>query len=241
MPAAATTSCRDRHLPRPTSRSTSRSSAPASPGCGPHTTSAVADPATAGRRHRAGGRRLRRLGTQRRLVLGAVPRLRSKIARLRGSLATPHAAQHRCDAGDASARSAGHRRRGHRLRLPPGRHLSFARTPAQLERARAEVADAHAWGDTEDDLRLLYADEARDVGRVPTSLGGTCTPHCARIHPARLVRGLAAAVERRGVTIYERTSAVEVAAEPGPDRPRHGAGRARRPRDRGLHRRHRPG
>ena len=36
-------------------------------------------------------------------------------------------------------------------------------------------------------------------------LGGSYTPHCAAIHPARLVRGLAEAVERRGVTIHERT------------------------------------
>jgi glycine/D-amino acid oxidase-like deaminating enzyme len=36
-------------------------------------------------------------------------------------------------------------------------------------------------------------------------LGGTFTPHCAALDPARLVRGLALAVERRGVVIYEQT------------------------------------
>ena len=44
----------------------------------------------------------------------------------------------------------------------------------------------------------------------PTVLGGTYTPHCATIDPARLVRGLAEAVERRGVTIYEQTEATEL-------------------------------
>ena len=39
------------------------------------------------------------------------------------------------------------------------------------------------------------------------------SPHCARVDPARLARGLAEAVERRGVTIYERTPAVAI--EPG--------------------------
>ena len=39
-------------------------------------------------------------------------------------------------------------------------------------------------------------------------LGGLYTPHCAAIHPARLVHGLADAVRRRGVRIYERTPAV---------------------------------
>jgi glycine/D-amino acid oxidase-like deaminating enzyme len=43
------------------------------------------------------------------------------------------------------------------------------------------------------------------------ALGASYTPHCARVHPARLVRGLARAVERRGAVIHERTpvSAVE--------------------------------
>jgi glycine/D-amino acid oxidase-like deaminating enzyme len=36
-------------------------------------------------------------------------------------------------------------------------------------------------------------------------LGGTYTPHCAAVDPAALVRGLAKAVERRGVTVYEQT------------------------------------
>jgi glycine/D-amino acid oxidase-like deaminating enzyme len=39
------------------------------------------------------------------------------------------------------------------------------------------------------------------------------SPHCARLHPAKLVRGLAKAVERRGVAIYERTPALAV--DPG--------------------------
>ena len=42
-------------------------------------------------------------------------------------------------------------------------------------------------------------------------LGGVYTPHCARLHPARLVRGLAAAVERRGATIFERSRVVDLA------------------------------
>jgi glycine/D-amino acid oxidase-like deaminating enzyme len=38
-------------------------------------------------------------------------------------------------------------------------------------------------------------------------LGGTYTPHCAAVDPARLVRGLAVAVERRGVVVHEQTEA----------------------------------
>jgi glycine/D-amino acid oxidase-like deaminating enzyme len=35
------------------------------------------------------------------------------------------------------------------------------------------------------------------------------SPHCARVHPAKLVRGLARVVESLGVPIYERTPVVE--------------------------------
>ena len=57
-------------------------------------------------------------------------------------------------------------------------------------------------------------------------LGATYTPHCAAIHPARLVRGLAHAVERRGGVIHEGTPVL--ATEPGRVRTdrRHGAGAA---------------
>jgi glycine/D-amino acid oxidase-like deaminating enzyme len=47
--------------------------------------------------------------------------------------------------------------------------------------------------------------------RIPGVLGGTYTPHCARVDPARLARGLATACERRGVVIYERSTATEIA------------------------------
>ena len=41
--------------------------------------------------------------------------------------------------------------------------------------------------------------------RVAGLRGARFTPHCARVQPAKLVRGLAAAVERHGATIHERT------------------------------------
>jgi glycine/D-amino acid oxidase-like deaminating enzyme len=44
-------------------------------------------------------------------------------------------------------------------------------------------------------------------------LGATFTPHCAAIHPGRLVRGLARTVERLGVTIHEHTPVTAI--EPG--------------------------
>ena len=85
-----------------------------------------------------------------------------------------------------------------------------ARTPLQLQRARAEVAEARRWGLGEEDLRLLDAAEAgRRIGAT-NMLGATYTPHCAALHPARLVRGLAAAVERAGAVLHESTAVTRI-------------------------------
>jgi glycine/D-amino acid oxidase-like deaminating enzyme len=86
-----------------------------------------------------------------------------------------------------------------------GGTVLLARSAAQLERARAGVAEAREFGFGPEDIRLLDASEA--VGQVGASrvLGATFTPHCAAIHPSRLARGLAAVVRARGVALYERT------------------------------------
>ena len=86
-----------------------------------------------------------------------------------------------------------------------GGTVLLARGEAQLARARAEVAEARELGIGGEDLRLLSRTET--LARVGATgvLGATFTPHCAALHPAKLVHGLAGALERRGVTIYERT------------------------------------
>ncbi len=109
-------------------------------------------------------------------------------------------------------------------RARKGGTVVVARTPAQLRAARAEVAEARAWGRDESDLRLLDATAARQRLAAPDVLGATFTDDCAAIHPARLVRGLARAVERRGGTIHERTRAT--ALEPRRVRTEHGTVRA---------------
>jgi glycine/D-amino acid oxidase-like deaminating enzyme len=94
-----------------------------------------------------------------------------------------------------------------------GGTVMLARTGVQFERARRHVAEARAAGIGPEDLRLLSAAEASSMARATNVLGGTYTPHCAAVDPARLVRGLGQAVEGRGVTIYEQTAARAV--EPG--------------------------
>ncbi|WP_460819542.1 NAD(P)/FAD-dependent oxidoreductase [Nocardioides korecus] len=94
-----------------------------------------------------------------------------------------------------------------------GGTLTLARTPVQLRRLEAEVRTAHGRGFTEDDERLLGAAEASAVLDADGVLGGAFTPHTARVHPARLVRGLARVVEAAGVEVFERTEVTGI--EPG--------------------------
>ncbi|GAB3266603.1 NAD(P)/FAD-dependent oxidoreductase [Nocardioides dilutus] len=95
--------------------------------------------------------------------------------------------------------------------LAKGGTIRLARGPAQLARARAEVEEARHWGRDTEDLRLLDAAQAGELVRADGVTGATYTPDCAAIHPARLVRGLARAAERRGVTIHERTRVTGIA------------------------------
>ncbi|HEY5989096.1 MAG TPA: FAD-binding oxidoreductase [Streptosporangiaceae bacterium] len=92
-----------------------------------------------------------------------------------------------------------------------GGTVQLARSATQLERAHAEVAEAREFGFGEDDLRLLTQGEAGAMVGAVGVLGGTYTPHCAVIHPARLVRGLAEVVRRRGVSVFESTPVTEIA------------------------------
>jgi glycine/D-amino acid oxidase-like deaminating enzyme len=74
-----------------------------------------------------------------------------------------------------------------------GGTISLARTPAQLKRARSSRET------------FLDADAARKICGATGVLGGSYSPHCAALQPAKLVRGLAAAAARRGVAIHEGT------------------------------------
>jgi glycine/D-amino acid oxidase-like deaminating enzyme len=61
-----------------------------------------------------------------------------------------------------------------------------------------------------DGLELLDADQARARVNVTELTGGLFSPYTAVIHPGKLVRGLARAVEGRGVRIYEQTAVTRV-------------------------------
>jgi glycine/D-amino acid oxidase-like deaminating enzyme len=101
--------------------------------------------------------------------------------------------------------------------------LTLATTPAQLVRLRAAIADDRRWGFGERDYAWLDREEARARINAAGCLGGIYTPHCATVHPARLVRGLAHTVEGLGVSIYEQTAATSIEPHSVPTR----AGRIR--------------
>jgi glycine/D-amino acid oxidase-like deaminating enzyme len=86
-----------------------------------------------------------------------------------------------------------------------GGTVMLARSDVQLERAREEIREAREFGFGDEDLRLLTAGEASELAAATNVVGGTYTPHCAAIHPARLARGLADVLRRSGVGLYERT------------------------------------
>jgi glycine/D-amino acid oxidase-like deaminating enzyme len=89
--------------------------------------------------------------------------------------------------------------------------LMVATSAPQVARLHEAVARRRGYGIGEDDLRVLEPAELDERVRVAGARAAWFTPHCARLDPARLARGLALACERRGVTIYERTEAEDIA------------------------------
>ncbi len=89
-----------------------------------------------------------------------------------------------------------------------GGETTVARGPAQLARLREAHASMAARAGTD----VVWLDREEALARI--AVAGTSAalwhPHCARIHPAKLLRGLAAAVEALGVEVYEGTRVTQV-------------------------------
>jgi glycine/D-amino acid oxidase-like deaminating enzyme len=90
--------------------------------------------------------------------------------------------------------------------------LTVVRNEPEADRARALVAAFHQQGFGEADFRWLDARESDARVRVANARGAVYSPHGAAVQPAKLARGLARVVGRRGVTLYERSPARGVAA-----------------------------
>jgi glycine/D-amino acid oxidase-like deaminating enzyme len=83
--------------------------------------------------------------------------------------------------------------------------LTVARGAHQLPALRSSYAAYERLG-LADHYQFLSPEEVADRVRVTDVHGGLYTPDGASIHPARLARGLARAVEAHGGTIYEQTA-----------------------------------
>ena len=88
-----------------------------------------------------------------------------------------------------------------------GGTIVMARNDAQVSRSHDEILEARSLGFGEDTVHWLDAKDAATVLRARNVMGGTYTPHCASLQPAKLVRGLSDSLERKGVVIYEQTTA----------------------------------
>jgi glycine/D-amino acid oxidase-like deaminating enzyme len=88
-----------------------------------------------------------------------------------------------------------------------GGSLTVARSHPQEERLRLHYADDLPWIP---EIEWLIGHEVTERIGMSNARAATYTPHCARIHPAKLVRGLAATVESKGVHIVEGTAVEEI-------------------------------
>jgi glycine/D-amino acid oxidase-like deaminating enzyme len=93
-----------------------------------------------------------------------------------------------------------------------GGTVRWARNGAQAERQRVEVEHHRSLGVTDDELRLLSAGDAREIGNATDVRGGVFLAASAALDPARLVRGIASVVAQRGVAVYEQTEVTALEA-----------------------------
>lgn len=91
-----------------------------------------------------------------------------------------------------------------------GGTLEIARNPAQAGRLAKALEDERYWGI--DGVESLTKAESAQRIRFADVVSAYHTPHCARIQPARLARGLADLVERLGATIHEQTPVTRIEA-----------------------------
>ena len=86
--------------------------------------------------------------------------------------------------------------------------LCVATHPAHMQRLRDNLAAHQHWGEGHR-ARAIGPEESRARIYIPGTLGALVISGMARVQPAKLVRGLAAACERLGVRIVEGTAVTE--------------------------------
>ena len=81
----------------------------------------------------------------------------------------------------------------------------MARKPIEVTRAKASVAETEKYG-----VDSLTWREPGNTLNSPGLLGATFNPNTATVHPAKLVRGLARAVEDMGGVVREQTTVTKI-------------------------------
>jgi glycine/D-amino acid oxidase-like deaminating enzyme len=91
-----------------------------------------------------------------------------------------------------------------------GGTVSLARTAAQESRLVEHVDEARSFGFGPDDVRWLDTVEVEQHCHATSVRSALYTPHCAVIHPMRLVHAVAAAAARRGVRLHEHSPVLTI-------------------------------
>jgi glycine/D-amino acid oxidase-like deaminating enzyme len=94
------------------------------------------------------------------------------------------------------------------IHFAKGGGMSVARGRHQLPAVRGSHEEFKGLG-LGDRVQLLDKAETESRVKISDALGAIFYKDAANIHPGRLVRGLARAVERRGVNIYEQTEVTD--------------------------------
>lgn len=87
--------------------------------------------------------------------------------------------------------------------------ISLARNPVQLDRLRSQVETFTRFG-LPDAHQLLTADDARAHCAATGVVGGSFTPHCATVHPARLTHAVARSAIAAGARVHGGTAVTEI-------------------------------
>ena len=87
--------------------------------------------------------------------------------------------------------------------------IRLATTPAQAKRLMTTFAFERNWDGGAEGWNLESPLQIAERINTPKIAGGAFTPNCARINPFKLVTGLASAVEKLGVQIFEKTQVTE--------------------------------
>jgi glycine/D-amino acid oxidase-like deaminating enzyme len=96
--------------------------------------------------------------------------------------------------------------------LVKGGTLTVATSAAQDARLQGRLEQERAWGDGPRIVRYINKAELAERVQVTGAVGALYYPDCARVQPADLVAGLAEAVTRRGVLLYEATPVTSISA-----------------------------